>query len=78
MAAIASRGLAVPIGLHAAWNIGDWTIGGKGSVGLWKTVMEHGRSSFVPSEISFLAVTGLGILVFSLWHRRNLQRARIA
>lgn len=78
MAAIASRGLAVPIGLHAAWNFGDWTIGGKGSVGLWKSVTEHGRSPFVPSEISFLAVTGLGILVFSLWHRRNLQREWIA
>jgi membrane protease YdiL (CAAX protease family) len=78
MAAIASRGLAVPIGLHAAWNFADWTIGGKGSAGLWKPVTEHGHSAFVPSEISFLAVTGLGILVFSLWHLQNLRRELIA
>lgn len=29
-AAIASRGLALPIGLHAAWNIGEWLVGSKG------------------------------------------------
>lgn len=29
MAAIASRGLALPIGLHTAWNFADWTTGGK-------------------------------------------------
>jgi len=78
MAAIASRGLAVPIGLHAAWNFVDWSIGGKGSAGLWKSVAEHGHSSCVPSEITFLAVTGLGILFFSLWHRRNQQRGLVA
>jgi len=38
MAAIATRGLAVPIGLHAAWNFGDWMRGGKGSSGLWHPV----------------------------------------
>ena len=74
MAAIASRGLAVPIGLHAAWNFVDWAIGGKGSAGLWMPVTEHDRSSFLPSEISFLAVTGFGIVVFSLWHQRNIKR----
>jgi len=77
MAAIASRGLAIPIGLHAAWNFADWTIGGKESAGLWKSVTEHGRPSFLPSEISFLAVTGLGIVVFSLWHQRNIKRELI-
>lgn len=29
-AALASRGLALPIGLHAAWNIGEWLMGSKG------------------------------------------------
>jgi membrane protease YdiL (CAAX protease family) len=36
MAAIATEGLAVPIGIHAAWNFGDWMQGGKDSTGLWK------------------------------------------
>lgn len=78
MATIASRGLAVPIGLHAAWNFVDWAMGGKGSAGLWKPVTEHGSSPSAPTEISFLAVTGLGILFFLLWHRRNQQRGVVA
>ena len=28
-AALASRGLALPIGLHASWNIGEWLLGSK-------------------------------------------------
>ena len=39
MAALATRGLAVPIGIHAAWNLGDWLHGGKGSGGLWHPVV---------------------------------------
>ena len=74
MATVASRGLAVPIGLHAAWNFGDWMMGGKGSAGLWQPVTNHNHSSFLVGEISLLAVTGLGILGFSRWHRRNLRR----
>ena len=35
MAAIATRGLALPIGLHAAWNLGDWMRGGKSFPGIW-------------------------------------------
>jgi membrane protease YdiL (CAAX protease family) len=39
MAAITTRGLAVPIGLHAAWNFGDWMHGGKGAGGLWHPII---------------------------------------
>lgn len=35
-AALRTRGLAVPIGLHAAWNFCDAMLGGKGTHGLWK------------------------------------------
>src|SRR5450631_1554537 len=36
MAALATRGLAMPIGLHAAWNFGQWVLGGKEVPGLWR------------------------------------------
>ena len=39
MAAITTRGLAVPIGLHAAWNFGDWMHGGKGAGGVWHPIV---------------------------------------
>jgi hypothetical protein len=42
MAALATRGLAVPIGLHAAWNFGQWILGEKETPGLWRPVVEQG------------------------------------
>jgi uncharacterized protein len=75
MAAIASRGLALPIGLHAAWGFGGWTIGGKG---FWKVVSQDERSSDGGFSVSYLAVAGLGILAFWLWHQRNLKRELVA
>jgi hypothetical protein len=81
MAAIATRGLALPIGLHAAWNIGDWMRGGKGSVGFWKPVVEDGfkeRAAFV-GITSYVLVMCLATLAFWWWHRSversNARRA---
>jgi uncharacterized protein len=39
MAALATRGLAMPIGLHAAWNFGQWVLGGKEGLGLWRRLV---------------------------------------
>jgi membrane protease YdiL (CAAX protease family) len=73
MAAIATRGLAVPIGLHAAWNFGDWMLGGKDSPGVWKVVADEGyqgRSQLVRT-IAYLALIGTATLAFWIWHRRT-------
>jgi membrane protease YdiL (CAAX protease family) len=72
MAAIATRGLAVPIGLHAAWNFGDWMLGGKDSPGLWQVVADEGyqgRAQLVRT-VAYLALIGLATLAFWTWHRR--------
>jgi uncharacterized protein len=45
MASLATRGLAVPIGLHAAWNFGSWALGGKETPGLWYVLVEQGALS---------------------------------
>lgn len=74
MAAIASRGLALPIGLHAAWNFGEWTLGARGSPGLWKRFPEGQGSSGLSLMVSYMVVAALGILAFWLWHRKNLNR----
>src|ERR1700733_245175 len=72
MAAIATRGLAVPIGLHAAWNFGDWMMGGKDSSGLWRMVAAdpyQGRLQFVRT-VAYLVVIVSSTLAFWIWHRR--------
>jgi membrane protease YdiL (CAAX protease family) len=71
MAAIATRGIALPIDIHAAWNIGDWMRGGKGTVGFWKPVVEDGfkeRAAFV-GIASYVLVMCLAILAFWWWYR---------
>lgn len=35
-AALASDGLALPIGIHAAWNLGRWSLGLTGDAGIWR------------------------------------------
>lgn len=74
MAAIASRGLALPIGLHAAWGFGGWVVGGGGSPGFWKTVSQDEGASGGEVSLSYLAVAGVGILAFTVWRRRNQRR----
>ena len=71
MAAIATRGLALPIGLHAAWNYGYWMRGTRGSGRFWKPIVEDGfeaRSQFV-GMIGYVPVIGLATLSFWCWHR---------
>ena len=73
MAAIASRGLALPIGLHAAWNIGGWSLGEKQEPGLWKIVVDPAsvNSAGAAGAISYFAVLGLATFGFWLLYRSN-------
>ncbi len=66
-AALATRGLALPIGLHAAWNFGQWIIGEKESPGLWKPIIPGGPSANADhvALIAYVAVFGLAAL--ALW-----------
>lgn len=73
MAAIASRGLAIPIGIHAAWNIGDWMRGGKATPGIWRPVVEPGHESYVEAAGLGSYVLVMAIATFILWfyHRAH-------
>jgi len=75
MVAIASRGLAMPIALHAAINSAQWILGQSGGEGPWKIVVEPSALSRVTAvaPITSLAVYVLAILVAWLWHRSRLR-----
>ena len=77
MASIATRGLAVPIGLHAAWNFGDWMHGGKDSSGLWHPVGVEGLRdrADLAGMIGYVVVMVSATLAFWLLNRRaNVRR----
>ncbi|MFB6456648.1 CPBP family intramembrane glutamic endopeptidase [Chitinophaga sp. Hz27] len=42
IAALKTKGLALPLGLHAAWNFGQWSLGFKGEPGIWKALTASG------------------------------------
>jgi membrane protease YdiL (CAAX protease family) len=75
MAAIATRGLAVPIGLHAAWNFGDWMVGGKGSPGLWQVVFDEGyqQQSQRIGTIVYITVMILATVALWIWYRSKTR-----
>lgn len=68
-AALVGRGLALPLGLHVAWNVGDWARGGKGG---WWPVDPGSRGGPRRSR----AATGSGGVRRS--HGRGLAGARMA
>lgn len=73
MAALATRGLALPIGLHAAWNLGDWLLGGKGEPGLWRVVVaeEFRARSQLVGTVGYCAVMIAATAAFWLWRRQR-------
>jgi hypothetical protein len=73
MAAVTSRGLALPIGVHAAWNIADWALGGKGEFGPWKMAVsdDFRRRAQLTGTIAYGVMTLIAIAAFWAWHRRR-------
>jgi uncharacterized protein len=69
MAALATRGLAVPIGLHAAYNFGHWLIGQKEQPGLWQPVVPQADATqLAHAEMAvYVIVFGFAALAFWLW-----------
>ena len=67
MAALATKGLALPIGLHAAWNVGDWARGGKGDGGLWSAVVDPGSAAHVEKVAMGSYVAVMLCALVGLW-----------
>ena len=76
MAAITTRGLAVPIGLHAAWNFGDWMHGGKNTGGVWHPVGMDAHTDLANRAATIGYVVIMLLATFAFWwvHRRIQKR----
>ena len=73
MAALVTRGIALPLGLHAAWNFGDWMRGGKGDQGMWIMRIEESHSAHI-NEVAMVAYVSIMLLTlfwFAVLYRRN-------
>lgn len=73
VAALRTRGLALPLGLHSAWNFGQWMMGFKGEAGIWQAVVQPGYEKQVET-IGLIAFAGLmiiAIVAVLLYYRRK-------
>ena len=77
MAAIATEGLAVPIGIHAAWNLGHWALGFKDTPGVWQPIISPGQEQrgLAVGTASYVLVFGLTTFLFWAWHQRRVANA---
>ncbi|MFI5163196.1 MAG: CPBP family intramembrane glutamic endopeptidase [Sphingobacteriales bacterium] len=73
IAALKTKGLALPIGLHAAWNFGQWALGFKDNSGLWKVIVEPGYQHHFEQmqTIAYLIVMVPAIALFYFWQRNR-------
>ncbi|HEY2840608.1 MAG TPA: CPBP family intramembrane glutamic endopeptidase, partial [Pirellulales bacterium] len=78
MASIATRGLAIPIGMHAAWNYFDWLRGNRAANGLWRPVIERGfeQSANLVGIVGYVCIMLLAVLAFWFWYRRGKTREK--
>lgn len=75
-AALTTGGLAVPIGMHAAWNIGAWCLGDKPDPGPWRIEVEPGALASVRSTGAWLYVGLFLGTTAGLWLRARRARRR--
>jgi membrane protease YdiL (CAAX protease family) len=72
IAALKSKGIAVPTGIHLAWNFGQWCAGYKNEPGIWQNVIDKG---FAPryeqiSLIVYVTIMSLAILTFYFYRKK--------
>ena len=78
IASLKTKGVALPIGLHAAWNFGQWLLGFKNEPGIWRSVVTPGYESRLDTieSLSYLIVMGLAILAFYFIYPKISVRRR--
>lgn len=73
MAALKSNGIALPIGLHCAWNFGQWCLGFKKETGLLQGIIETGYENVVERNgwISYIMIMAIAITVFYFYKSKR-------
>ncbi|MDP4252141.1 MAG: type II CAAX endopeptidase family protein [Bacteroidota bacterium] len=75
VAALRTKGIALPIGLHAAWNFGQWVFGFKNTPGVWEAIVEKGYGPKVmrTGMISYILIMSLAIVIFYRFPAKKIK-----
>jgi len=73
LSALKTSGLALPLGLHSAWNSGQWVMGFKNKPGIWNAVVEKGYEKETEniSLSAFVLVMLMAITAMVLFYKRR-------
>lgn len=73
VSALKTKGLALSLGLHSAWNFGQWTFGFKNKSGIWEAVVEKGYESKIENVglTAFLFIMGIVIVGICFYYRKS-------
>jgi membrane protease YdiL (CAAX protease family) len=80
LSALKTKGLALPLGLHSAWNFGQWSMGFKGKPGIWEGVIEKGYESSAANIglAAFVLVMVLAIIgVLVVYRKESMKQDNI-
>lgn len=73
VSALKTKGLALSLGLHSAWNFGQWSFGFKNKAGIWQAVVEKGYESEIENVglAAFLFVMAIAIAGIFFYYRNS-------
>ena len=73
VSALKTKGLALSLGLHSAWNFGQWTFGFKNKPGIWEAVVEKGHESEMENVglTAFIFVMLIAIAGVLIYYRKS-------
>jgi CAAX protease family protein len=73
ISALKTKGLALPLGLHSAWNFGQWTFGFKNKSGIWEAIVEKGHEGEVENVglIAYMIVMVITIVGIFVYYRKS-------
>ena len=73
MAALSTRGIAVPLGIHTAFNFGQWCMGLKETAGVLRPVIDtdFDHQADILGYAGYLAGMFLAASGFWLWRKRH-------
>lgn len=72
LAALKSKGLALPIGIHFSWNFTQWILGFKNNNGVWREVITKGNEGYAENIalIGFIIAMTTGITGILLYYKK--------
>jgi membrane protease YdiL (CAAX protease family) len=73
LSALKTKGLALPLGLHFAWNFTQWLLGFKDNTGVWHEIVEKGNDQYAENValIGFIVAMSISICGILIYYRRQ-------